>query len=430
MLSKNQSIILLSLILFVFAFGLLNFHRIPEGYSDSELCAENFRIFNDYWVVLNCDSYQFMRLAANPAILLEPDTPIGSRPGMVWLVNPVFKLISPLREIIANSITLAPDRLPPHWTLDLGFAYPIYIALNFLIVGVSLFLFVSMLNDNKTVAMSAVLIGAIFAVNDVTKMFLMTPHTGIMIIIVSIFSHWGYNLVRYRGWFESPKIYLLSVICGLLLLSYPAFIVFIPAILCAQLFRLGINGIKQKWAHLISRSFMIGLIAALPMGTWILFLIYRNGAFTPVETQRYNQIFWMQTAWQDGTLIQQLLIKAGEVIQLSSPYHLFILGYLIIISWILLGQEIKQLFSKPSLLILSDGLFNAALFLVFFCLTGRIKNRLAFSIIPALVISIGQVIDLFTRKSTKTRLWIANGVSILFVMLLIVSELWKLGPFS
>lgn len=418
------------LILFIFAFGLLNFHRVPDGYTHSELCAENFRLFSDYWVGLNCDAYQFMHLAANPSILMEQDTPIGSRPGMVWAVVPAYKLITPIRESIVSRLTLAPDRLPPHWTLDLGFAYPLYVALNFLIGGVSIYLFVSMLSKDKTVSISAALIGAFIAVSDITKMFLLTPHTGILIIIVAVFCYWGYFVVRYRGWFETPKIFLLSLIGGLLMLSYPAFIVFAPAIIIAQLLNLGTKGIQQKWRPLVKRSLINSILVAFPMLAWIIFLISRNGAFTPVETQRYNQILWMQAALQEGTLLQQLLSKAGEVFRLSAPYHLIILGYLLIMSWILLGKEIKQLASKVSLRLVSDGLINAGLFLVFFSLTGRIKNRLAFAIIPALVISSGQIIDRFAKDASKTRLWIANGLSILFVILLTAYELWKLGPFS
>lgn len=144
MLSKNQSFGLLILILFVFTYGLLNFHLIPEGYSDSELCAENFRLVADFWVVLNCDSYQFLRLAANPVGLLEPDTPIQSRPGTVLLVAPVLKLITPIRTEISNTIILAPDRLPPHWTIDTSFAYVTYVVLNFMIVILSIYLFISL----------------------------------------------------------------------------------------------------------------------------------------------------------------------------------------------------------------------------------------------------------------------------------------------
>lgn len=430
MASKNQSIGLLILILLIFTFGLLNFHIIPEGYSDSELCAENFRLFGDYWVVLNCDSYQFMRLAANPEILMEPDTPIGSRPGMVWLVSPFYRLTSPMREKIVGNLTLAPDRLPPHWTLDLGFAYPLYVFLNFLIVGISLHLFISMVTNDKTVSLSAALIGAFITVNDVTKMFLLTPHTGILIIIAPVFCFWSYYLVRYRGWFDSPRIFLLSLLCGILMLSYPAFVVFVPAIVIAQMLHLGVQGIKKHWLPLIGRSITATIITALPMLTWVLFLIYRNGAFTPVETQRYNQIFWMQTAIEEGSLVRQLLIKAGEIFHLSSPYHLMILFYLLSISWILLGNDIKKLVSKSSLLLLSDGLINAALFLVFFSLTGRIKNRLAFAIIPAMVISAGQIIDRLSKHTTRTRQWVANGLAAIFIILLLIFEISKLGPFS
>ena len=245
------------------------------------------------------------------------------------------------------------------------------------------------------------MIGALLVLNDVDKIFLLTPHTGILIIIVPVFSYWTYYVIKEKGWFETPKVFYLSIILGFLLLSYPAFVVAIPSIIIAQILRTGFKEIKNKLYPLISRSIIITIITAMPSIAWIQFLIFRNGSFNPVETTRYGQIVWMKTAFQEGRLAQQLSIVAGDMIRLASPYHIIVLLYLVFVSWILLGNNFKLIGSANSLRKIIDGLIISLLFFVFFCITGRIKNRLAFSVIPPLIISVAQVVDDFSKKSTN-----------------------------
>jgi hypothetical protein len=428
MTSKLKGLIVLLLILLIFVFGLLINHKIPNDYPKEHCAPRNIELSDTFNMVENCDADQFIRGAVDPRYLIKPYSVRQTRPGMILMASVVMKTTTPIRNSISSRFQLTPKQLPGEMNLDELFAYFVYVGFNFIIVILSLFLFLDLVIP-KQGPWATVLIGAVLIVNSIQKMFLLTPNSSILVVFIPIFCLWIFNGVLENGWFESEKIIYLSILTGFLVTGYNAFVIFIPVVILAQAFRIGLEAPKKDWINLVMRSIFITIITAIPAIVWIQYVIAKNGHFYQHEIQSFDMVVWMGTALKEGTLVSSLLQNFFQLIKLSNPYLLLTFLYLLGINGFLLGKDIKMLGEKRNLIQLRNGSVIAFLFLIFFSMVGIVFDRVAFAIIPALIVPVGQIISTSSSNASPEKLKIANITAVVFIVSLLVYEIVKVGPF-
>src|ERR1051325_3643716 len=100
--------VLFLLMLAVFAAGRLVGPRIPDD-QQKYWCAINVRITAQLGVSLNCDSPEFMRVAARPSLLLGTSTPMQSRGSEPISPCVVALPLQPLASLVPH-LVIRPER--------------------------------------------------------------------------------------------------------------------------------------------------------------------------------------------------------------------------------------------------------------------------------------------------------------------------------
>jgi hypothetical protein len=142
---RNLGWTLFALMLAAFVAGRLIGPRIPDD-QQRKWCAVNVRFTAVLGVSLNCASPEFMRDATHPSALLEPGSPLQSKPGMpvvAWFLALPFQSLNAVVPRLAGDVR-RPDVDSARIDTALktfGPSYAAYFILNVLILAGSFGLF-------------------------------------------------------------------------------------------------------------------------------------------------------------------------------------------------------------------------------------------------------------------------------------------------
>ncbi len=261
-----------------------------------DLCIEKRQLVSRLQVVMNCDSYAFLRLAERPARVLEKqDSARLSRPAypvVGWVASVPFRSANALVKRFAASRfggrRWYESPLNPYY---LG-----YLLINWVALVAATYLFLRITKLSSAFSAAAIIPLTLLLVNGVTKAFFWTPHLQMFNVLIPMLA---VNLTLQRS--AGPRwtvgaLMLAGLLCGLSSLGYGAFIVLFAAISASILLLPGLLRGNYWWLKL-----MIGWVAFfLPLSIWRAYVIGETGGFYMHETVAYGQFVWISNAFREG----------------------------------------------------------------------------------------------------------------------------------
>jgi len=425
---RSTALLLLISVSVLFVAGLLASHRIPDDYPGIT-CAENYRFYGSFSIVLNCDSWDFMWLALHPDRIYEPNTVRQSRPGLIFLAVVLAKPLHFLGDL-AQDLVSGQGRTLQDWTITLIPAYASYILLNLTILSVSLTLFIHLLPREATPPVPAILLGVILVSNDLVKMFLLTPHTALLALLVPLYCLWSYDIAAGDSRFRDLKILALSVVAGLGITAYAAFAAFLPSVLIPEFVRLRRAFSWRGLVVSLGRAIVISAIVAFPMVLWIAIVKSRSGSFYQHEMAAYGQVVWIWEALRQGipSLLGALLSNILTIVRNDLRYVAFMVVYLAAVG--LCASARQRTLALMARSVPTSTLVVSALFVAFFALVGVTADRVAFSAVPPLVAGAAWVVGSTPSGLSRAERVRSSLVAGILMALFIAFELLKTGPFA
>jgi hypothetical protein len=246
----------------------------PAPPSDENNCLFHNPIRHGFRHLLNCDSPEFLALAQEPSLVFVRPTRQG-RP-----------LSFALPYVLARALALVPgvEETWPYRPYAAEFAA--FIVINGMLLVAALALFTSVLESGTGARAGSELLPVLvaLAVNDVTKLFFLTPHTQIYNLFVPCLSlYLAYHLTLRERALAAGQALGLGLGLGVGLLAYGSFAV---AILCAAAIQLLVHRSRGP-------ALAIGAGALLPYAGWALFVWGRTGGFHQEEIEGYRQFIWI-----------------------------------------------------------------------------------------------------------------------------------------
>jgi hypothetical protein len=345
-------------------------------------------------LLLNVDSPEFMRMANEPATLLEPGNFRQSRPAYIIAGYLASKAIAPVAMIFQPFMPgdIGPtQRNVEKVRAGLKVLLPVYLgylALNVALL-LSAFLLYAAAIDRGPVFFRYTRIltwvGILLIANNVIKAFVWSPHTQMLNIMVPIL---GTFLVIQKRKRSRASLVIWGSCIGIGMLAYAAVAILFPCLILTQLRAV-------NWS--VTRKFIIdvalsAIACALPTIIWVKTVQLMIGSYMLVETAKYDEIVWIARAWKKG-LMELISAVGGKIFFFSFNAILqAIPAFLVLaISWAALkvsGADIREwhLRMRP---IAWPAVAVSAICLLFFIFIGWPAPRLAYAAVPPLVVLAG-----------------------------------------
>jgi hypothetical protein len=284
---------------------------------------------------------------------------------------------------------------PPDWATH----YTAFVLINLVALGAGVLLFSRMLSLQGVPDTLIVLLAVFLIANDVTKVFLWTPHQQMFSIFTPLFVVYVTYLLAVREYRPLGRYAVWPVagaLGGLLLLVYGNFIVALPLLLLACIARLRKERVSTPITMGVATTTV--LMFVLPTIAWIWYVRTVTGSYYSHEVEKYRQVVWIVDAWREG-LLALLEAAARRSVRYGRTFlSVEILPFLVaaagLLAWRVTGgtfeitQQVRDLrkgtFSLPAL--------AAVAFVVFFLLLwirGFYGTRLTFTLVPLVLYYIG-----------------------------------------
>ena len=269
-----------ALLCLVVGLDLLLQHQ-PATSPTENLCLFDYPLQDDFRFFLNCDSPEFLALAEDPSIVFE-HTIRQSRPlsfVLPYLVSQPLKLLPAFSSIPVN---------PPHQTSFLA-----YILVNLAALLVALLCFTWTLEAGTGLRGGPELLFALvmLSANDITKLFMWTPHVQIYNLTVPCLAMWVcFRAIRRGAALPPGQATIIGLALGLCFMAYGGFAV--PVI--------GLALIQVLMYRRLVPAVILAVTSLLPSLLWIAFVIVHSGAFYSHEVQEYREFVWMGDCVRSG----------------------------------------------------------------------------------------------------------------------------------
>jgi hypothetical protein len=412
--------------------------RVPDD-EQSANCVVNVRVASPFGVALNCDSPELLRLAREPSALLEPENSFQSRPGLILTAAILAIPLSPLASL-PHTIGVRASPVDSAWSRidDLAADFPPYVAYVLLNVGILLLSFHlccrigaragARVEDMPTLGAICFLLAA----NDVVKAFGWSPHFQMFNILVPVWAFWT-SLRAGEGALRDARFALATgVIAGVGATAYPLFAIVLPCVVVSG----SVYAIRNwsrtiGWTHGRNLALLTGLMI-VPESVWYVFVRHETGGFYE-RAMALGEVTWLAGAWQQGfhalwgawweNVGRLLGLVAGQAVALAAV--LVLLGAVAVRSWTGVAAWLRRL--VPVLL---TGILVAAVTLAFYATVGLIEPRLAYAVIPPLIVAAAVAASgAASGLHGLPRKVLVHG-SVLVAVAQAVFEIAKNGPFS
>jgi hypothetical protein len=400
----------------------------------SKYCGEYFRINRLMGFSMNCDAAEFSSFAAAPSLLLEPGAARQNRPLYIVMGTmagyPIRGFLGLLGQEWASAEVprLAKGaRQRPLVEGDTPF-YVGFVLLNFLVLLGGVLLFDRILTEAGVGEALIYLLSLVLVSNDVVKAFFWTPHQQMFSVFAPLFVIYvGTRVLRSP---VSP-LWLAGVALagGVLVLAYGTFVLALPGLLLAM----GVSAIRAGEPLPVRAGLLVTLLFVLPGALWVAVVRTTAGSFYNLEAVEYGQFTWLvRASARDGrdflpTLWEFTQTYAGKLVRNVGVFVVVAGGLLAFNA--LVGRRLPSVAAAASTQ--ASAVAGSVLlgFLLFLWLMGFYRDRLMFTVVPALLcliaIELQRAIDrgALSRRIVHSATGLAVGCWMLFTIL-------KRGPFS
>jgi hypothetical protein len=401
-LRRNIAWALFLLFLATFTFGRLVGPRIPDN-EQKYWCAVNVHITSLLGVSLNCDSPEFMRVAAHPAVLLGATTPMQSRPGMpaaAWLLSRPLQPLASLVPRLADTpqrADLDPGRVANAFQ-SFGPEYAAYILLNLLILCGSFQVFRQIYRPHQpadepvTVAVVAVSFAVLMIATYPLTNFLLTPHSQLFNTLAPLLALL-FALRANAGALEDIRFaVLVGTIVGFGQTAYANFLVITMAVLLFA----GLDRLRRGGARLalLRNGAVLVALSVAPIVLWYAFVRLAGGEFHYHEFQDDKSVAWALIAMHDGLAQFRSELARRFMFQLAGLKSLLpmlalmataLLGFLVAL---MVGRKHARIVApllRDLRVSLAVALTVAAMYFGFYVCVGQFQVRLDYAALPPLV---------------------------------------------
>jgi hypothetical protein len=419
--------------------GFLVGPRVIDSEQKST-CVGNVELLDPFGISLNCDSPQFMWLARDPSGLLMEENPRQARPGMILaaaLLTAPLSFVAPPggpSQIVDTGIQ-NPAEITASFARDLP-AYLAYVLLNVALLGASFLVLRKILDGAGTGARNpsmpetiiVVSAGLLLIANDVTKAFVWSPHTQMFNMLVPVLAVYG-TLRTWSGELADWRFAGgLGAAVGLGMTAYPVFVVIpvccaLPAVV--RIARTRSRSVRRRSAAGLA---LLLALSVAPSLLWYLFVRATTGSFFHFEMAQ-GEVVWMSYAWGKGAgvLLRDWLSNAWVLFAAAVPQALAIIAVAALTAGAVLWKGASL---RPVYPVLIAGVYVSLAVLGFYTSVGWIVDRLAYPIVPPLLVALAAAALAVSRQLDVRNRWnFAAGIAILTVVQ-IVYEIAKDGPWS
>jgi hypothetical protein len=415
---RNLAWVLFLLMLAIFTAGRLVGPRIPDD-EQRRWCAVNVHITSQVGVSLNCDSPEFMRVAAHPAALLETATPMQSRPGMpaaAWLVAlPLQPLASLVPRLVKRPerADIDPGRIQGALQ-SFGPQYVAFVVLNLLILCGSFHLFHRVYQAHQatdqpdSVAIVAVSIATLLVATFPVTNFLLSPHSQLFNTLVPLLALVFALRANAGALAETRFAVTVGAIVGF---GQTAYAVFFVTTLTVLLFA-GLHAFRNRrgganLAVLLRNAAILVALSVAPIVLWYALVRLGTGQFRYHEVVDDKSVAWMVIAVQQGLghfiaeFTRRFDFQLRGVISLLPMIALMTaltLGFLVAAAVRLgRGKIVAPLIHEVGTTV-AVALVVGVMFFAFYVCVGQFQVRLDYAALPAVVAGLGAVATAMTAR--------------------------------
>jgi hypothetical protein len=440
----------------IYCLGLAVGPRVPND-EQRLYCVKNINLPGPFGISLNCDSPVFLEDAANPRLLLAENAVYQGRPLHISLVGligyplrlattPVIRMLN-LDEKLGFGLDLIGKENPYRDTtfdsesdvaagIVLFIPYFIaYFLVDMLLLAGTFGLYVRLVQPEDSwrgASMAVLLVGLLLVFNDLTKAFLLSPHSQMFNLFVPLYSLFAFLQLSTAP--SRRRVISLAGLSGLGILAYAYFAIAVPVAILALL----VHWVPKRgwWAalrHIVVDSLILVGLAALPMLLWVGFVIARNGTFFSFEVACCRQIVWMGDALAaggPGALLRQFSTKVAFFGRQGLTLSVIPILTGILIGLLGASGRRNWRFRARDRLLLSGMVCVSGVSVLFLSFLGYTVPRLATGSMVPLLIGIG----LLAREATdgldtKSRWWMDLGM-LIAITAVVIYILVKPGPYS
>jgi len=423
------------------AAGFMVGPRTPVA-MQSFYCVGNVDLPGPFGFGLNCDGPLFMTLAREPQALLARDCSRQTRPGLIVMAAvlhaPLQRFANPDRPLArfpANLFTRNPAHIAEAFRVDFP-AYVAYITLNFaFLFGVFACLLAVLRPLQRMDAPTTLIVlalGVLLIANDVTKAFLWAPHTQLLNILGPMVAIYCARRVR-DGALERTRFALgIGALLGLAMTVYGVFAIVVAAVGVAALLSIAHRHTVRVALPTLLNLVILVALTALPSMLWYRYVVHKTGQFYNIEFTVMRQVVWMKDSWRIGAghFALEWLNKLLSLLKYCAPQAIPALGIAVVTGFFAIE-------SRGVAAALRRAAVNARLSILvcvavagFFACVGLINERLAFAIVPGLIVWAGSTaLGLASAVSRRRRWFLALscfGVAVAAAVYAIV----KRGPYA
>ena len=369
----------LATLLVSIAVAIINLPSLLRPMPTGDACGTVRPFIGPFTRFQNCDSPVFNLIAADFSQLF-------TQAGETRMGRPVFLAAGWLmdRLVFAASFgTIDPTdaTAPLYERAEVG-----YVLLNIVLVSVAVVLAWRLTVGRdwyqpKTLRNQWPIAGLVFlflAANPLTKAFLWTSHTQMLVILVPVLA-----LMAGR-WALTTKpthrrIVIVGLAIGLGILAYASSVVIALVAATAFTFR----------RRLAATAMLLAGAAALPV-LWVTGVRVLHGSFYSVETEKFRQFVWVFDGLRDGTLLQLLRANIDDFLRsfFEGQTLLALAIVIIVLGSVAFGSRIAPVAAQGGLRPLAFSVaLTAAWFVLFLYAMGFYQTRLTWSLIITLLLA-------------------------------------------
>jgi 4-amino-4-deoxy-L-arabinose transferase-like glycosyltransferase len=272
----------------------------------------------------------------------------------------------------------------------------------------------------------------LLAANDVVKAFVWSPHVQMLNIFVPAFALWAAVRASEKALFERRFALLVGAITGLGATAYPLFVIVLPCVFAA-----GVAALIRQWSRSALRALAVNfaLLAALtllPEALWYVFVTYRTGGFYQHELAG-GQVLWMSAAWQQGlgALLAAWTHKFTSLVELAARQAIPIAALVAIIAVAMTRAwtEAARIARRQLPLLLCSAMVSLVT-AAFYSSTGLITWRLAYAMLPPLIIAAGAMTLAVAAALAKHEQRMLAFACATVALLQAIFTIVKNGPYS
>ncbi len=236
--------------------------------------------------------------------------------------------------------------------------------------------------------------------NNITKTFFWTPHQQMFNTLLPLFCIWLFISVL-KNKYSPSRLFLLSFLCGVLLLFYGSFLLLLPVLLISIFYKNRII-MKQKITQAFTPVFLSSVAFGLPIITWIIILKMTGINFYSFETEFFRQFIWISDVLKSPgrSLVTELTQNLFTYIKTAAPVIAALL-FLLISSCLTYYKPVE---GKPvgkkhlNFIFITVSL----MIFIFFWLMGYYADRLTYTLSPVLICYAAILLNRLRLNNVKT----------------------------